>query len=415
MTPELKGEILLGLIKIVVVFGSLQIIVMMIVWAERRVSAWIQDRLGPNRVGPEGLLQGVADGLKNMFKEETMPANADKLLFVLAPALAFIPAMMTQAVIPFASPLPVRFDWTWPIVGRIAYDGAMPMVIADLPVGFLYILALTSLGVYGVVLAGWSSGSKYSLLGGLRSSAQLISYEIAAGMSLIAVMILAGNVSLSAIVAKQQESVWFVFALSLSFVIFLVTAFAETNRLPFDMPETESELVAGYHSEYSSMKFLVFLIAEYANLFTASALMATLFFGGWDIPFTTWDQGQPTVFKSLVTLVVFMTKTLSFAFLYIWVRWTLPRFRFDQVMQLGWKFLLPLAIAYVMVIATTVWVLDRSGVAFGFRYGAILFALNAVILYAVFWLLDRGRLIRGARAGVRTAGPPARQPAGARS
>ncbi|MSR07449.1 MAG: NADH-quinone oxidoreductase subunit NuoH [Gemmatimonadetes bacterium] len=391
------------MVKIVVVFGALQLIVMNIVWAERRVSAWMQDRLGPNRVGPQGLLQGVADGLKNMLKEETMPANAEKGLFVLAPALAFIPAMMTQAVIPFASPLPVRFDWTWPLVGRIAYDGAMPMVIADLPVGFLYILALTSLGVYGVVLAGWSSGSKYSLLGGLRSSAQLISYEIAAGMSLIAVMILSGNVSLTAIVAKQQESVWFVFALSISFVVFLVTAFAETNRLPFDMPETESELVAGYHAEYSSMKFLVFLVAEYANLFTASALMATLFFGGWDIPFTTWDQGAPTVLKSLVTLVLFLTKTLSFCFVFIWVRWTLPRFRFDQVMQLGWKFLLPLAIAYVMVIATSVYALDLAGVAFGARYGAILFALNVVILYLVFWLLDRGRLIRGARAGYRPA------------
>jgi len=400
VTPELKGEILLGLVKIVAVFGSLQIIVMMIVWAERRVSAWIQDRLGPNRVGPVGLLQGLADGLKNFTKEETMPALADKPLFVLAPALAFIPAMMTQAVIPFASPLPVRFNFTLPVLGRFAHDGPVPMVIADLPIGFLYILALTSLGVYGLVLAGWSSGSKYSLLGGLRSSAQLISYEIAAGMSLIAVMILAGNVSLTEIVAKQQQSVWFVFALSLSFLIFLVTAFAETNRLPFDLPETESELVAGYHAEYSSMKFLVFLIAEYANLVTASALMATLFFGGWDIPFTTWDQGSPSVVKSLATMTVFLTKTLSFAFVYIWVRWTLPRFRFDQVMELGWKLLLPAGIGYVVVMATAVYLLDRGGVAFGFSYGLALFGINAVILAVILWGLDRGRLIKGSR-GVR--------------
>lgn len=397
MTPELKGDILLGLIKIVAVFGSLQIIVMMIVWAERRVSAWIQDRLGPNRVGPEGLLQGLADGLKNFTKEETMPALADKPLFVLAPALAFIPAMMTQAVIPFASPLPVRFDFTLPVLGRFAHDGPVPMVIADLPIGFLYILALTSLGVYGLVLAGWSSGSKYSLLGGLRSSAQLISYEIAAGMSLIAVMILAGNVSLTEIVAKQQQSVWFVFALSLSFLIFMITAFAETNRLPFDLPETESELVAGYHAEYSSMKFLVFLIAEYANLVTASALMATLFFGGWDIPFTTWDQGPPTIVKSLATLTVFLTKTLSFAFVYIWVRWTLPRFRFDQVMELGWKLLLPAGIGYVMVIATAVYFLDRSGLVFGFTYGVALFGLNVLVVGGIVWGLDRGRLIKGSR------------------
>ena len=402
MTPELKGFILLSIIKILAVFGSLQVIVMMIVWAERRVSAWIQDRLGPNRVGPEGLLQGLADGLKNFTKEETMPANADKGLFVLAPALSFIPAMMTQAVIPFGSPMPIRFDWTLPIVGRISYDAAMPMVIADLPVGFLYILALTSLGVYGVVLAGWSSGSKYSLLGGLRSSAQLISYEIAAGMSLISVMILAGNVSLSEIVAKQQQSVWFVFGLSVAFLIFLVTAFAETNRLPFDLPETESELVAGYHAEYSSMKFLVFLIAEYANLVTASALMTTLFFGGWDIPFTTWDQGTPTVLKSVATMAVFLTKTLSFAFFYIWVRWTLPRFRFDQVMELGWKLLLPMAIAYVMVVATAVWALDSNHLPFGFTYGLVLFAINAVLVSAVLWGLDRGRLIRGSRAEVRS-------------
>ncbi len=399
MTPELKGYILLGLVKIVVVFGAMQGIVMMIVWAERRVSAWMQDRLGPNRVGPEGLLQGLADGLKNMTKEETFPAQADKTLFLLAPAISFIPAMMTQAVIPFASPLPLRFDWTLPLVGRIAWDGPVPMVIADLPVGFLYILALTSLGVYGVVLAGWSSGSKYSLLGGLRSSAQLISYEIAAGMSLISVMILAGNVSLGEVIAKQQQSVWFVFALLMAFLIFLVTAFAETNRLPFDLPETESELVAGYHAEYSSMKFLVFLIAEYANLVTASALMATLFFGGWDIPFTTWDQGTPTVLKSLATLTVFLAKTLSFAFVFIWVRWTLPRFRFDQVMELGWKLLLPLAIAYVAVIATAVWVLDSQRVPFGFVYGAILAALNGLIAWGIFWGIDRGRLIKGARAG----------------
>jgi len=278
----------------------------------------------------------------------------------------------------------------------------MPMVIADLPVGFLYILALTSLGVYGVVLAGWSSGSKYSLLGGLRSSAQLISYEIAAGMSLISVMILAGNVSLSEIVAKQQQSVWFVFGLSVAFLIFLVTAFAETNRLPFDLPETESELVAGYHAEYSSMKFLVFLIAEYANLVTASALMTTLFFGGWDIPFTTWDQGTPTVLKSVATMAVFLTKTLSFAFFYIWVRWTLPRFRFDQVMELGWKLLLPMAIAYVMVVATAVWALDSNHLPFGFTYGLVLFAINAVLVSAVLWGLDRGRLIRGSRAEVRS-------------
>ncbi len=407
MTPELKGFILLAVVKILVVFTVQMVGVMMVIWWERRQSAFHQDRLGPNRVGPFGLLQSVADGIKNIMKEETWPASADRVLFLLAPVMAFIPALMTQAVIPFAAPLPVTFDfivkfrlfWLIPIdLGRWAHHGPMLMVIADLPVGFLYILAFTSLGVYGIVLAGWSSGSKYALLGGLRSGAQMISYEIAMGMSLVAVMLVAGNVTLSEVVAKQQQSVWFVFALLLAFLMFIVTAFAETNRLPFDLPETESELVTGYHTEYSSMKFSMFFIAEYANLMTASALIATLFFGGWDIPFTHWDEGEPTVLKSLATLVAFSIKSLAFVFVYIWVRWTLPRFRFDQLMQLGWKFLLPLALGYVAVIATTVLVLDQIQVPFGRGYGLILFAVNAVIVYVIFWGLDRGRLIAGSRA-----------------
>ena len=397
MTPELKGFILVSVVKIVAVFTVVMVGVMMVIWAERRISGWIQDRLGPNRVGPEGLLQSVADGLKNIMKEETWPAQANRGLFLLAPVLSFIPALMTQAVIPFASPLPVDFAFTLPLLGRFVHHGPMPMVVADLPVGFLYILALTSFGVYGIVLAGWSSGSKYALLGGLRSSAQMISYEIAMGMSAVSVMLLAGNVTLSEVIAKQQQSVWFVWSLLLGFVVFIVTAFAETNRLPFDLPETESELITGYHTEYSSMKFSMFFIAEYANLMTASALMATLFFGGWDIPFTSWDQGEPTVLKSVVTMLAFVVKTLAFVFVFIWVRWTLPRFRFDQLMALGWKIMLPITLTYVVVVATAVWGLERLGIPFGTGYGLVLFAINLALAVGLLWGVDRGRLIEGTR------------------
>jgi NADH-quinone oxidoreductase subunit H len=224
--------------------------------------------------------------------------------------------------------------------------------VADLPVGFLYILAISSLGVYGIVLAGWSSNNKYSLLGGLRASAQMISYEISLGMSTVAVLLLAGNVTLSQVIAQQQQGAWFVVSLTLACLIFMISALAETNRLPFDLPEAEGELIAGYHTEYSAMKFSMFYIAEYSNMVTASALMATLFFGGWDIPFTHWDEtGDPTVLKTLATAAMFFAKTFFFLFLYIWVRWTLPRFRYDQLMNLGWKGLFPISVVNVVVTA----------------------------------------------------------------
>ncbi|HEY7192690.1 MAG TPA: complex I subunit 1 family protein, partial [Gemmatimonadales bacterium] len=287
-------------IKMFVVFNLIMVGVALLTLLERRVCAWMQDRLGPNRVGPQGILQPAADGLKNILKEETSPAMADKTLFTLAPLVSFVPALLTFGVIPFAAPLPTRW-------------GPVPMVVADLPVGFLYILAISSLGVYGIVLAGWASNNKYALLGGLRASAQMISYEIAMGMSTVAVLLLAGNVTLSQVIAQQQQGLWFVLPLALAFVIFFVSALAETNRLPFDLPEAEGELIAGYHTEYSSMKFSMFYIAEYSNMVTASALMATLFFGGWDIPFTSWDStGEPTVLKTLLTLAAFSLKTFVF-------------------------------------------------------------------------------------------------------
>ena len=395
MTPELKGFILLGIIKVLVVFAVMNLGVIMVIWAERRISAFKQDRVGPNRVGPQGLLQSVADGIKNFMKEETWPAEANKTLFLLAPALSFIPAMLTIAVIPFAAPLPVNFDFSLPLLGRFAHSGPMPMMIADLPIGMLFIVAMTSLGVYGIVLAGWASNSKYSLLGGLRATAQMISYEVALGFSFVGVLLLAGNVTLPAIIAHQQESVWFVFALLVSFVFFCISTLAEANRLPFDMPETESELVAGFHAEYSSLKFSMFFIAEYAHIITGSALIATLFFGGWDIPFTAWDSGEPSIVKSVLTLGAFSLKTLFFIYVFIWVRWSLPRFRFDQVMQLGWKFMLPVLLVYILILGATVLVLDRIGWSTGLGYGLVLFAANAVMGYVVFFLLDRDRLMLG--------------------
>ena len=374
-------------IKVFLVFNLIMVGVALLTLAERRICAWMQDRLGPNRVGPQGLLQPAADGLKNFLKEETYPALADRTLFSLAPLISFVPALLTFAVIPFAAPLPT--PW-----------GVVPMVVADLPVGFLYILAISSLGVYGIVLAGWSSNNKYSLLGGLRASAQMISYEISMGMSTVAVLLLAGNVTLTQVIAQQQQGGWFVISLTLAFLIFFISALAETNRLPFDLPEAEGELIAGYHTEYSAMKFSMFYIAEYSNMVTASALMATLFFGGWDIPFTSWDQtGEPGVLKTLATLAAFGAKTGFFLFTYIWIRWTLPRFRYDQLMALGWKVLLPLSLGYLAVIATAIWYLhEHLGWAYGTPFALVLGGINLVLVVALMWWLDRGRLVSGSVA-----------------
>jgi NADH-quinone oxidoreductase subunit H len=376
-----------SIVKVVVVFTAIMVGVALLTLAERRVCAFMQDRLGPNRVGPQGLLQPAADGLKNLLKEETLPARADKLLFLLAPAMSFVPALLTFAVIPFATPLPTRW-------------GDVEMVVANLPVGFLYILAFGSLGVYGIVLAGWSSANKYSLLGGLRASAQMISYEIAMGMSTVAVLLLAGNVTLTEVIARQQQSTWFILPLALAYFVFTVAAFAETNRVPFDLPEAEGELIAGYHTEYSAMKFSMFYIAEYSNMITASALMTTLFFGGYDIPLLRWDNAPPwTVWKTLATLAAFMAKVGFFCFFYIWVRWTLPRFRYDQLMALGWKVMLPLALGYVSVIASAIWVVHEGlGWSFDARFNLALFALNVVLAVPLFFVLDRGHIISGSVA-----------------
>jgi NADH-quinone oxidoreductase subunit H len=397
MTPELKGYLLLSIIKLLFVFTVVMVGVAMLTLMERKVSAWMQNRRGPNRVGWAGLLQPAADGLKNILKEETMPARANRGLFLLAPALSFIPALMLSAVIPFAAPLNVDFDFTLGALGRFVHHGPMPMVVADLPIGFLFVLSISSMGIYGIALAGWASNSKYSLLGGLRASAQMVSYEVAMGMSLIPVLLLSGNVSFSEIIAGQH-TLWYVMPLFLSFFLFLVAGFAETNRLPFDLPEAESELIAGYHTEYSAMKFSMFFIAEYANVVTVSAMVATLFFGGWDIPFTHWDESG-TWLAVLVSGVFFFLKTFFWIFFIMWIRWTLPRFRYDQLMALGWKVMLPLALGYIMVTATALWVLDAvAGVSSELVRMGALTALNLVIAVWVFRFLDRGALISGSES-----------------
>jgi NADH-quinone oxidoreductase subunit H len=386
-----------SLIKVLVVFVVVLVTVAMLTLLERKISAWMQDRLGPNRVGPGGLAQPLADGLKNILKEESNPGQAHRTFFILAPMLAITPAMVTFAVIPFAAPLPT--PW-----------GVVPMVVADVPVGVLFLLAFSSLGVFGIVIAGWASANKYALLGGMRAGAQMISYEIALGLSLLSVFFLVGNVRLTEVVWSQQQlGLWFALPLSVSFLFFWIASFAETNRLPFDLPEAESELVTGYHTEYSSMKFSMFFIAEYAHVLTVSMLMATLFLGGWDIPGWGGDNmvaladgtvmgAEPAVWKTIVTLFAFILKTGFFIVVFMLVRWTVPRFRYDQVMDLGWKLMLPTALVVVTVTAATILVLDELGVAYGLAYGLVLTVVNAVMLAGFLILVDRGRILVGSYA-----------------
>ena len=404
MTPEFKGFLLLSVAKMIAVFTVIMVGVALLTLMERKVSAWMQNRFGPNRVGWGGLLQPAADGVKNILKEETLPAEANRGLFLLAPAMSFIPALLLSAVIPFAAPLPLDFDITLGMLGRVAYHGDLPMVVADLSVGFLFVLAISSLGVYGIALAGWSSNSKYALLGGLRASAQMISYEVAMGLSLVPVLLLSGNVSFSAIIADQQAGLWYVLPLFLSFFIFLISGLAETNRLPFDLPEAESELIAGYHTEYSAMKFSFFFIAEYANVVTVCAMVTTLFFGGWDLP-GRWDE-HGGLLQTLVTGGLFFLKLMFWVFVVMWVRWTLPRFRYDQLMALGWKVLMPLALAYIMVVCVAIYLIEHAaGITAPTPKALALFGVNLVLGVLLFGLLDSGRFLRGSGPQRRTLQP----------
>ncbi|GBD94826.1 NADH-quinone oxidoreductase subunit H [bacterium BMS3Abin05] len=341
-TGNIILDVVIIVIKIVIVLGVNLTIVAYLTLAERRVSAFMQDRLGPNRVGPAGLLQPIADGIKFFTKEEIIPAQSSKLIYLMAPSFVLFPAFLTYAVIPVG---PTFSAWGY----------SFQMEIANLNIGILYILALTSFVVYGVVLAGWSSNSKYPLIGGLRSAAQMISYELPLGLSIIGVLMIVGSLRLSEIVNFQTHLLWGflprwnVVLQPLGFLIFLIAAFAESNRLPFDMAEAEPELVGGYHTEYGSMKFASFMLGEYAGMITSAALMTTLFFGGWDFPWV--NESALGVWGILLAVIAFSLKTGFFLFLYLWVRWTLPRFRYDQLMRLGWKILLPLALVNIVVTA----------------------------------------------------------------
>jgi NADH-quinone oxidoreductase subunit H len=370
------------LIKLLAFFTIYMISVAYLTLAERKISAWIQDRHGPNRVGPSGLFQPLADGLKNIMKEETLPPYANRAIFLLAPVLSFLPALSIWAVIPWGA------SWASPW-------GRVDMVLADLPIGFLFTVAISSIGVYGIVLAGWSSNNKYALLGGLRSSAQMVSYEISLGMSLIPVLLFAGNVTFRSVINQQAGlHLWNVLTLSIAFLIYLISAFAETNRLPFDLPEAESELITGYHTEYSAMKFSLFFIAEYANMTTQSAMIAVLFFGGWDIPFMQADNAGGVSFPLvLLSFLIMGIKTAFFLFFYIWIRWTLPRFRYDQLMSLGWKVLLPFELGYIVVVASLMLALDAAGIERGLTYGLIFLGVNVVLLGIFFVFVDRGRIL----------------------
>jgi NADH-quinone oxidoreductase subunit H len=315
----------------IVVMGSL-VIAMYTTFAERKVAGLLQDRPGPNRAGPFGILQPLADGLKLFFKEEIIPNFSSKILFVMGPALAMMTAIMTSAVIPWGDK--VRF-----------FDRDISLQIADINIGILYVFGVVSLGVYGIMIGSWASNNKYSLMGGLRAASQIISYELAMGIALIALLFCTGTLSMKEMVEQQQAGYWNIVYQPIGFLIYIICTFAECNRTPFDLAEAESELIGGYHTEYSSMKLGFYLFAEYINMFISSAVMATLFFGGYDVPFFNEaahaDWGN---WLALIGLGALMAKVIFFIFLFMWVRWTIPRFRYDQLMHLGWRILIPLAL-----------------------------------------------------------------------
>jgi NADH-quinone oxidoreductase subunit H len=341
--------IITSLLKIVgILFVVILPMVSYSVYAERRVSAFIQDRPGPNRVGPAGLFQPIADMFKLLLKEDFTPRNVNTFYYWLAPCLAMMPAITTIAVVPFGSTL-----------------FGVPMVIADVNVGILFVFAIASLGVYGIVIAGWASNSKYPFLGGIRSSSQMISYELSLGLAVIPIFLLVGNLRLTSVVQYQIEHGWFIapfvgdllnpwkwllaVPMIISFVVFVIAIFAETNRLPFDLPEAEQELAGGYHTEYSSMKFALFFLGEYAAMITGSAIIVTLFFGGWHFPGIP-DGSHGWIF-GLINIAVFFAKVAALIFVFMWVRWTLPRFRYDQLMRLGWLFFFEIALVNIFIVA----------------------------------------------------------------
>ncbi len=322
----------------VVVMASL-VIAMYATFAERKVAAIMQDRIGPNRAGPFGILQPLADGLKLFFKEEIIPNFSSKFLFILGPSLAMLTAMMTSAVIPWGD--------TITLFGREIH-----LQIADINIGILYVFGVVSMGVYGIMIGSWASNNKFSLMGGLRAASQIISYELAMGIALIALLMVTGTLSLRTMVIGQTDGMWNFFKQPLGFLIFLICVFAECNRTPFDLPEAENELIGGYHTEYSSMKLGFYLFAEYINMFISSAVMVSLFFGGYDIPILNDAHAVEKIgqnWMAVAHIFMFLGKAFFFVFLFMWVRWTIPRFRYDQLMNLGWKVLLPLALINMLI------------------------------------------------------------------
>jgi NADH-quinone oxidoreductase subunit H len=346
-------------IAVIIAFQGVLMIVAYTVLAERKVLGWIQGRIGPNRVGPWGVLQPFADLLKFIFKEDVVPDKSTKFVYYLAPIVALTCALMPMVVYPFG-PAITSIDWSFLPWGLGEGIHSLPLTISQIDVGVLYVLGITSVGVYGIALAGWSSNSKYSLMGGLRSSAQMISYELALGAAVLGPVLLAGTLDLNGIIYAQQHSLfrWYIIPQFVAFVVFLISAFAETNRVPFDLPEAETELVAGFHTEYSALKFALFFMAEYVNMFTVSVMCTVLFLGGWYVPGLSHLFEPGSILYALVSHVVFLGKICAFLFFYIWVRGTLPRFRFDQLMNFGWKFLLPVALINVIVTIVVVYFLN---------------------------------------------------------
>lgn len=333
-------------VLILVVVSISMLIAMYATWAERKVAAVIQDRIGPNRAGPLGLLQPLADGIKLFMKEEIIPNTSSRFLFVLGPAMAIITALMTGAVVPWGPEIR--------LFGR-----EISLQIADINIGILYVFGVVSMGVYGIMIGGWASNNKFSLLAAIRGASQMISYELAMGLSLIAVLMLTGSLRMSVIVEQQVQGNWNVVFQPLGFLIFFICALAECNRTPFDLPEAENELNFGYHQEYSSMKLGFYLFAEYINMFISGIIMATVFFGGYDIPFVNEAALGPHWWVGLLGFLALMAKALFFVFVFMWIRWTIPRFRYDQLMNLGWKGLIPLSLINMIITAVVILLISK--------------------------------------------------------
>ena len=384
---------LLALIKAVAAFALLVVLTLFNIWYERRAVSWMQQRIGPNRVGPQGLLQSLADGVKLALKEDIVPTKADKPVFWIAPILSTIPAFLAFAVIPWGPAVSIFGHWT-------------TLQLVDLPIGVLYVLAVSSIGIYGIVLGGWASGSSYPLLGALRSSAQMISYEVAMGLSFAGVFLYAGSMSTSQIVTAQNGG-WFIYLLPLSAVIYMISMVGETNRAPFDLAEAEGELVGGFHTEYSSLKFALFFLAEYINIVTVSSLAITMFFGGWRAPWpiSLWSGAN----SGWYPMIWFLVKLLIFVFVFIWLRGTLPRLRYDQFMKFGWKVLIPVSLVWLLVVATFRQ-LRNAGDLHDANAGPIAIGLAVLFIAALVVPGVRDRRIRRRAEALRGAGTPAFAP-----